>query len=145
FKAVNFGDEDYQQDLFREQTLKATQQLLGTRFATYGKYAKKIVPNSLFDSTVDGPFAHIAKLASNWSHIDLPNQHRFANIANLQNEQRYTAAKDNANQNGDMTPLGGLTGLANLPGLIAYTMRLLHVSLPAAYHLGAIYNKLLTG
>ena len=37
FKAVNLGDEDYQQDLFREQTLKATQQLLGTRFAAYGK------------------------------------------------------------------------------------------------------------
>lgn len=46
FKAVNLGDQDYQQDLFREQTLKATQQLLGTRFATYGKYAKKVVPNS---------------------------------------------------------------------------------------------------
>ncbi|WP_243443671.1 hypothetical protein [Psychrobacter sp. JCM 18903] len=29
YKAVNLGDEDYQQDLFREQTLKATQQLLG--------------------------------------------------------------------------------------------------------------------
>ena len=86
FKAVNLGDEDYQQDLFREQTLKATQQLLGTRFATYGKYAKKIVPNSLFDSTVDGAFAQIAKLASNWSQIDLPNQHRFANIANLDDE-----------------------------------------------------------
>ena len=54
YKAVNLGDEDYQQDLFREQTLKATQELIGTRFATYGKYAKKVVPNSLFQSTVDG-------------------------------------------------------------------------------------------
>ncbi len=145
FKAVNLGDEDYQQDLFREQTLKATQQLLGTRFATYGKYAKKIVPNSLFDSTVDGAFAQIAKLASNWSQIDLPNQHRFANIANLDNEQRYALATDIANQNRALATLGGLTGLAGLPGLLADTLWLLLVSLRTVYQLGAIYNKPLTG
>ena len=56
YKAVDLGDEDYQQDLFREQTLKATQQLLGPRFAMYGKYAKKVVPNSFFQSTVDITF-----------------------------------------------------------------------------------------
>lgn len=145
FKAVNLGDEDYQQDLFREQTLKATQQLLGTRFATYGKYAKKIVPNSLFDSTVDGAFAQIAKLASNWSQIDLPNQHRFANIANLDNEQRYALATDIANQNRALATLGGLTGLAGLPGLLADTLWLLLVSLRTVYQLGAIYNKPLSG
>ena len=145
FKAVNLGDEDYQQDLFREQTLKATQQLLGTRFATYGKYAKKIVPNSLFDSTVDGAFAQIAKLASNWSQIDLPNQHRFANIANLDDEERYALATDIANQNRALATLGGLTGLAGLPGLLAGTLWLLLVSLRTVYQLGAIYNKPLTG
>lgn len=145
FKAVNLGDEDYQQDLFREQTLKATQQLLGMRFATYGKYAKKIVPNSLFDSTVDGAFAQIAKLASNWSQIDLPNQHRFANIANLDDEERYALATDIANQNRALATLGGLTGLAGLPGLLADTLWLLLVSLRTVYQLGAIYNKPLTG
>ena len=145
YKAVNLGDEDYQQDLFREQTLKATQQLLGTRFATYGKYAKKIVPNSLFDSTVDGAFAQIAKLASNWSQIDLPNQHRFANIANLDDEERYALATDIANQNRALATLGGLTGLAGLPGLLADTLWLLLVSLRTVYQLGAIYNKPLTG
>lgn len=145
FKAVNLGDEDYQQDLFREQTLKATQQLLGTRFATYGKYAKKIVPNSLFDSTVDGAFAQIAKLASNWSQIDLPNQHRFANIANLDDGERYALATDVANQNRALATLGGLTGLAGLPGLLADTLWLLLVSLRTVYQLGAIYNKPLTG
>ncbi|MBK3394592.1 EcsC family protein [Psychrobacter sp. M9-54-1] len=145
FKAVNLGDEDYQQDLFREQTLKAAQQLLGTRFATYGKYAKKIVPNSLFDSTVDGAFAQIAKLASNWSQIDLPNQHRFANIANLDDEERYALATDIANQNRALATLGGLTGLAGLPGLLADTLWLLLVSLRTVYQLGAIYNKPLTG
>ena len=145
FKAVNLGDEDYQQDLFREQTLKATQQLLGTRFATYGKYAKKIVPNSLFDSTVDGAFAQIAKLASNWSQIDLPNQHRFANIVNLDDEERYALATDIANQNRALATLGGLTGLAGLPGLLADTLWLLLVSLRTVYQLGAIYNKPLTG
>ena len=145
FKAVNLGDEDYQQDLFREQTLKATQQLLGTRFATYGKYAKKVVPNSLFESTVDGAFAQVAKLAANWSQIDLPNQHRFANIENLDDEQRYALATDIANQNRALATIGGITGLAGLPGLLADTLWLLLVSLRTVYQLAAVYNKPLTG
>ncbi len=145
FKAVNLGDEDYQQDLFREQTLKATQQLLGTRFAAYGKYAKKVVPNSFFESTVDGAFAQIAKLADNWSQIDLPNQHRFANTVSLDDEQRYALATDIANQNRALATLGGVTGLAGLPGLLADTLWLLLVSLRTVYQLGAVYNKPLTG
>lgn len=145
FKAVNLGDEDYQQDLFREQTLKATQQLLGSRFATYGKYAKKVVPNSLFETTVDGAFAQLAKLADNWSQIDLPNQHRFANIASLDDEQRYALATDIANQNRALATLGGITGLVGLPGLLADTLWLLLVSLRTVYQLGAVYNKPLTG
>ena len=145
FKAVNLGDEDYQQDLFREQTLKATQQLLGPRFATYGKYAKKVVPNSFFQSTVDGAFAQVANLASNWSQIDLPNEHRFANIASLDDEERYALATDIANQNRALATIGGLTGLAGLPGLLADTLWLLLVSLRTVYQLGAVYNKPLTG
>lgn len=145
YKAVNLGDEDYQQDLFREQTLKATQQLLGPRFATYGKYAKKVVPNSFFQSTVDGAFAQVAKLASQWSQIDLPNEHRFANIASLDDEERYALATDIANQNRALATMGGLTGLAGLPGLLADTLWLLLVSLRTVYQLGAVYNKPLTG
>ena len=145
FKAVNLGDEDYQQDLFREQTLKATEQLLGMRFATYSKYAKKVVPNSFFQSTVDGAFAQVANLASNWSQIDLPNEHRFANIASLDDEERYALATDIANQNRALATIGGLTGLAGLPGLLADTLWLLLVSLRTVYQLGAVYNKPLTG
>ncbi|HCN17755.1 MAG: EcsC family protein [Psychrobacter sp.] len=145
YKAVNLGDEDYQQDLFREQTLKATQQLLGPRFATYGKYAKKVVPNSFFQSTVDGAFAQVANLASQWSQIDLPNEHRFANIASLDDEERYALATDIANQNRALATMGGLTGLAGLPGLLADTLWLLLVSLRTVYQLGAVYNKPLTG
>ena len=145
YKAVDLGDEDYQQDLFREQTLKATQQLLGPRFATYGKYAKKVVPNSFFQSTVDGAFAQVANLASNWSQINLPNEHRFANIASLDDEERYALATDIANQNRALATIGGLTGLAGLPGLLADTLWLLLVSLRTVYQLGAVYNKPLTG
>lgn len=145
YKAVDLGDEDYQQDLFREQTLKATQQLLGPRFATYGKYAKKVVPNSFFQSTVDSAFAQVAKLASNWSQLDLPNQHRFANIATLDDEERYALATDIANQNRALAAMGGLTGLAGLPGLLADTLWLLLVSLRTVYQIAAIYNKPLTG
>ena len=145
YKAVDLGDEDYQQDLFREQTLKATQQLLGPRFATYGKYAKKVVPNSFFQSTVDSAFAQVAKLASNWSQLDLPNEHRFANIATLDDEERYALATDLANQNRALAAMGGLTGLAGLPGLLADTLWLLLVSLRTVYQIAAIYNKPLTG
>lgn len=145
FKAVNLGDEDYQQDLFREQTLKTTQQLLGTRFATYGKYAKKVVPNSLFQSVLDSAFVQVAKLAANWSQIDLPNEHRFADIALLDDEQRYALATDIANQNRALATLGGLTGLAGLPGLLADTLWLLLVSLRSVYQLAAVYDQPLTG
>lgn len=145
YKAVNLGDEDYQQDLFREQTLKATQQLLGPRFATYGKYAKKVVPNSFFQSTVDSAFAQLAKLASSWSQLDLPNEHRFANIDSLDDGQRYALATDIANQNRALATMGGLTGLAGLPGLLADTLWLLLVSLRTVYQLAAVYNKPLTG
>ena len=145
YKSVNLGDEDYQQDLFREQTLKAAQQLLGTRFATYGKYAKKVVPDSLFQSTVDGAFAQVAKLASTWSQMDLPNEHRFADISNLDDEQRYALATDIANQNRALATLGGLTGLAGLPGLLADTLWLLLVSLRTVYQLAAVYDQPLTG
>ena len=145
YKAVDLGDEDYQQDLFREQTLKATQQLLGPRFATYGKYAKKVVPNSFFQSTVDGAFAQVAKLAANWSQLDLPNEHRFANIATLDDEERYALATDIANQNRALAAIGGLTGLAGLPGLLADTLWLLLVSLRTVYQIAAVYNKPLTG
>lgn len=145
YKAVNLGDEDYQQDLFREQTLKATQQLLGTRFATYSKYAKKVVPNKFFESTLDGAFSQIAKLGANWSQLDLPNEHRFANVATLDDEQRYALATDIANQNRALATLGGLTGLAGLPGLLADTLWLLLVSLRTVYQLAAVYDKPLTG
>ena len=145
YKAVNLGDEDYQQDLFREQTLKTTQQLLGTRFAMYGKYAKKVVPNSLFQSVLDSAFVQVAKLAANWSQLDLPNEHRFADTTVLDDEQRYALATDIANQNRALATLGGLTGLAGLPGLLADTLWLLLVSLRSVYQLAAVYDKPLTG
>ena len=145
YKAINLGDEDYQQDLFREQTLKTTQQLLGTRFATYGKYAKKVVPDSLFQKILDSAFVQVAKLAANWSQIDLPTEHRFADIATLDDEQRYALATDIANQNRALATLGGLTGLAGLPGLLADTLWLLLVSLRTVYQLAAVYDQPLTG
>ena len=145
YKAVNLGDEDYQQDLFREQTLKTTQQLLGTRFATYGKYAKKFVPKTLFESVLDSAFVKVAQLASNWSQLDLPSEHRFADIAHLDDGQRYALATDIANQNRALATLGGITGLAGLPGLLADTLWLLLVSLRTVYQLAAVYDQPLTG
>ena len=145
YKSVDLGDNDYQQDLFREQTLKATQQLLGNRFATYGKYAKKVVPNSLFQSTLDGAFAQVAMLAARWSQLDLPSEHRFADVSTLDDEERYALATDIANQNRALATLGGITGLAGLPGLLADTLWLLLVSLRTVYQLAAVYDRPLTG
>ncbi len=145
YKAVDLGDNDSQQDLFREQTLKTTQQLIGTRFATYGKYAKKVVPDSMFKKAIDGGFVQVAKLANSWSQMDLPNEHRFADISSLDDEQRYALATDIANQNRSLATLGGLTGLAGLPGLLADTLWLLLVSLRTVYQLAAVYNQPLTG
>ena len=145
YDAVDLGKEAYQRDLFSDQTLKATQQLIGTRFATYGKYAKKVVPNSLFQSVVDNAFVQVAKLAANWSQLDLPNEHRFADVANFDDEERYALATDIANQNRALATLGGITGLAGLPGLLADTLWLLLVSLRTVYQLAAVYDQPLTG
>ncbi|GAA0316425.1 EcsC family protein [Psychrobacter aestuarii] len=145
YQAVELGKEDYERDLFRDQTLKTTQQLIGTRFATYGKYAKKVVPNSMFQSVLDSAFVQVAKLAANWSQMDLPNEHRFADVAQLDDEQRYALATDIANQNRALATLGGITGLAGLPGLLADTLWLLLVSLRTVYQLAAVYDQPLTG
>lgn len=87
----------------------------------------------------------MANLAANWSQLDLPNEHRFANIATLDDEERYALATDIANQNRALAMMGGLTGLAGLPGLLADTLWLLLVSLRTVYQIAAVYNKPLTG
>jgi hypothetical protein len=63
----------------------------------------------------------------------------------LDDEERYALATDIANQNRALATIGGLTGLAGLPGLLADTLWLLLVSLRTVYQLGAVYNKPLTG
>lgn len=145
FQAVDLEDQSSKKDLLREQTLKASQQLLGPRFATYGKYAKKIVPDSMFSKAADSAFAQVAKLAASWSKIDLPEEDRLAGIKALDDEQRYALATDIANQNRALATLGGVTGLAGLPGMLADTLWLLLVSLRTVYQIAAVYDQPLTG
>ena len=145
YEAVNLEDDGERQNPFRDQTLKTTQELLGPRFAMYGKYAKKVVPNSLLQSFLDSVFLQMAKMAASWSQLDLPNEHRFADITTLDDEQRYALATDIANQNRALATLGGITGLIGLPGLLADTLWLLLVSLRTVYQLAAVYDKPLTG
>lgn len=145
FKAVDLNEAGSQQDLFREQTLKTTEQLLGPRFATYGKFAKKVVPNKLMQSALDGAFGQVAKLADSWSQMDLPNEHRFSDVASLDDEERNALVKAIANQNRALATLGGVAGLAGLPGMFADTLWLLLVSLRTVYQLAAVYDKPLTG
>lgn len=150
FRAVDLStgnaDEDAPpQHLFRDHTIKASEQLIGRRFAVYGKYLKKVVPNRSFDAAVDGAFAQLASLASSWSRLDLPNQRRFSGLAQLDEQQRHALATDIANQNRALATLGGVTGLAGFPGLLADTLWLLLVSLRSIYQLAAVYDQPLTG
>lgn len=142
FQAVDLSAAAQKQDLLREQTLKASQQLLGKRFATYGKYAKKVVPDSVFKQVTDGAFAQVAKLAANWSDLDLKDG---TDVTALNDTERYALATDIANQNRALATLGGITGLAGLPGMLADTLWLLLVSLRTIYQTAAVYDQPLTG
>lgn len=151
-KASQFKSVDLSQykssnasNLLSQQTLKTSQQLMGSRFTTYSKYAKKVVPDSIFEKASDTVFSQVAKLARTWSEIDLPNDHRFDGIQDLTDHERNVLAKDIANQNRALAALGGVSGLAGLPGMLADTLWLLLVSLRAVYQLATVYDKPLTG
>lgn len=131
-------------NLFRNQTISTSAQLVGNRFASYGKYIKKVVPDSTFEKAVDAIFSQIAHLAANWSQLDL-NQEQRLNSQHLSDIDRHTLARDIANQNRALATLGGLTGLAGLPGMLADTLWLLLVSLRTTYQLAAVYDQPLIG
>lgn len=130
---------------FRDQAIKASSQLVGKRFASYGKYVKKVVPDSKFDQAVDGAFTQVAKLANGWSQLDLPNQYRFADIGSISDEERRALANDIANQNRALATLGSVSVLAGWAGILADTLWLLLVSLRTIYQLAVVYDKPLTG
>lgn len=149
FRAVDLSDYESNSksvdNLFSQQALKSSQQLVGKRFATYGKYAKKVVPDSLFDRVTEGAFTQLAKLAATWSEIDLPSDQRFDGVQGLNDQQRNALAYDIANQNRALATVGSVTGLAGLPGMLADTLWLLLVSLRTVYQLATVYDKPLTG
>ncbi|PNK60254.1 EcsC family protein [Psychrobacter sp. FDAARGOS_221] len=149
FRAVDLSDYESNSksvdNLFSQQALKSSQQLVGKRFATYGKYAKKVVPDSLFNKATEGAFTQLAKLAATWSEVDLPSEQRFAGIQGLSDQERNALARDIANQNRALATIGGVTGLAGLPGMLADTLWLLLVSLRTVYQLATVYDKPLTG
>ena len=147
FKAVDLSQykNSNANNLLSQQTLKTSQQLLGNRFTTYSKYAKKIVPDSMFQKASDGVFSQVAKLAATWSEIDLSKDQRLQGIQGLSDQERNALARDIANQNRALATLGGVTGLAGLPGMLADTLWLLLVSLRTVYQLATVYDKPLTG
>ena len=147
FKAVDLSEykKSTANNLLSQQTIKTSEQLLGSRFTTYSKYAKKVVPDSLFQKASDSAFSQVAKLAANWSEVDLPGQQRFKGTQALTDQERNALARDIANQNRALATIGGVTGLAGLPGMLADTLWLLLVSLRTVYQLAIVYDKPLTG
>ena len=147
FKAVDLSEYKNRtaNNLLSQQTIKTSEQLLGSRFTTYSKYAKKVVPDSLFQKASDSAFSQVAKLAANWSEVDLPGQQRFKGTQALTDQERNALARDIANQNRALATIGGVTGLAGLPGMLADTLWLLLVSLRTVYQLAIVYDKPLTG
>lgn len=147
FKAVDLSEykNSTANNLLSQQTIKTSEQLLGSRFTTYSKYAKKVVPDSLFQKASDSAFSQVAKLAANWSEVDLPGQQRFQGNQALTDQERNALARDIANQNRALATIGGVTGLAGLPGMLADTLWLLLVSLRTVYQLAIVYDKPLTG
>lgn len=147
FKAVDLSEykDNNVSNLLSQQTLKTSQQLLGSRFTTYSKYAKKVVPDSIFQKASDGVFSQVAKLAATWSEVDLPREQRFKGVQGLTDQERNALARDIANQNRALATMGGVTGLAGLPGMLADTIWLLLVSLRTVYQLATVYDKPLTG
>lgn len=150
FQPVNIQDidtpkEKLTEDLFKEQTLKASMRLVGGRFASYGKYLKKIMPDDKFDQIVDGLFNQVASLAQTWSQTDIPNQKRFANLRQLDEHELNALANDIANQNRALATLGGISNGMGLLGLLIDTLWLLLVSLRSIYQFAQIYDKPLTG
>lgn len=147
FKAVDLSGykDNSVNNLLSQQTLKTSQQLLGSRFTTYSKYAKKVVPDSIFQKASDGVFSQVAKLAATWSEVDLPREQRFEGVQGLTGQERNALARDIANQNRALATIGGVTGLAGLPGMLADTLWLLLVSLRTVYQLATVYDKPLTG
>lgn len=147
FKAVDLSGykDNSVNNLLSQQTLKTSQQLLGSRFTTYSKYAKKVVPDSIFQKASDGVFSQVAKLAATWSEVDLPREQRFEGVQGLTDQERNALARDIANQNRALATIGGVTGLAGLPGMLADTLWLLLVSLRTVYQLATVYDKPLTG
>lgn len=147
FKSVDLSQYNSRNtnNLLSKQTLKTSEQLLGSRFTTYSKYAKKVVPDSIVQKASDGVFSQVAKLAGTWSKIDLPSDQRFDGIQNLTDHERNNLARDIANQNRALATIGGVTGLAGLPGMLADTLWLLLVSLRTVYQLATVYDKPLTG
>ena len=138
-------DEKSQQDLFRQKTVEASQQLIGQRFSRYGKFAKKVVPNSMVEKAMDAGFMQVAKLASVWSQTDLPEGRRFADVRNMSEHERNGLVADITNQNRALATLGGVTGLAGLPGLLADSVWMLLVSLRTIYQVAEVYDRPLTG
>ncbi|WP_227429436.1 EcsC family protein [Psychrobacter sp. I-STPA6b] len=139
------SDKTHQEDLFRQQTIKASQQLMGKRFARYGTYAKKVMPDSMLQKAIDSSFIQIAKLASSWSEVEVPENYNKAGLNQLDEQQRQALANDIANQNRALATLGGVTGIAGLAGMLADSLWLLLISLRAVYQLAAVYNTPLTG
>lgn len=133
-------------NLFHQQLPKLGKRLLGRRFARVSGLVSRFVPDSVLTSTTNRAFLQIARLAEQWSKLDLPGGLDFSNLDALSDDERDALAKSVANQNRAMAAMGsGVTGLTGLVGTIADLLWLLLLSLRMIYQTAAVYGEKLTG
>lgn len=135
--------------LMQENTTTGFSQFIGTylthRFAGYTQAVKHIIPDDLIDKGVDSIFEQLAGMAESWSKFEISHDRQIEDYANLTESERNALAKNIANQNRALATLGGVTGLAGLPGMLADAFWLLLVSLRTVYQLAAVYGQPLSG
>lgn len=143
---VKVNDNENTVHAFKTQIPKISKKLLGKRFVKISKMVTKVVPDSALDSATDKAFFQVAKLAEQWSRLDVLQKLDNQSFAQFDEQQQKQQARDVANQNRLLAAVGGgVTGFTGLLGLFADLMWLLLVSLRLIYQTAASYHQPLSG
>lgn len=132
--------------VFQEQLSTLGKRLLGRRFAKVAGMVSRFVPESTVNKATDTAFLQVARLAEQWSKVDLPNEVDLEHITDMSAAEREALAVTVANQNRALAAMGsGVTGLTGLLGTVVDLMWLLLLSLRLIYQTAHLHGETLTG